>query len=73
MSTYCAQSPGVVVVHTEDNGVVGKFIAAGTQIAAGVRVRARTLALNPQPTPLPFSLFLTPSPGSHPITICARN
>ena len=30
------QSPGVVVVHTEDNGVVGKFIAAGTQIAAGV-------------------------------------
>ena len=30
------QSPGVVVVHTEDSGVVGKFIAAGTQIAAGV-------------------------------------
>jgi aspartate aminotransferase-like enzyme len=30
------ESPGVVVVHTEDSGVVGKFIAAGTQIAAGV-------------------------------------
>lgn len=30
------QSPGVVVVHTDDKGVVGKFTAAGTQIAAGV-------------------------------------
>jgi aspartate aminotransferase-like enzyme len=30
------QAPGVVVVHTEDAGVAGKFIAAGTQIAAGV-------------------------------------
>jgi len=30
------ESPGVVVVHTEDSAVVGKFIAAGTQIAAGV-------------------------------------
>merc|ERR1719373_619429 len=30
------ESPGVVVVHTDDKGVVGKFTAAGTQIAAGV-------------------------------------
>jgi len=30
------QSPGVVVVHHEDKGVAGKFISAGTQIAAGV-------------------------------------
>jgi len=30
------ESPGVVVVHTDDAGVVGKFISAGTQIAAGV-------------------------------------
>jgi len=30
------ESPGVVVVHTDDKGVVGKFIEAGTQIAAGV-------------------------------------
>jgi len=45
----------VVVVHTEDNGVVGKFIAAGTQIAAGVRTLALALALalNPNPQPYP--------------------
>ena len=30
------EAPGVVVVHTEDKGVAGKFIQAGTQIAAGV-------------------------------------
>jgi aspartate aminotransferase-like enzyme len=30
------EAPGVVVVHTEDPAVAGKFIAAGTQIAAGV-------------------------------------
>merc|ERR1719502_1409982 len=30
------QAPGVVVVHTSDAAVPGKFIKAGTQIAAGV-------------------------------------
>ena len=30
------QAPGVVVVHTSDAAVAGKFIKAGTQIAAGV-------------------------------------
>jgi len=30
------QSPGVVVVHHEDQGVAGKFVSAGTQVAAGV-------------------------------------
>jgi len=30
------QAPGVVVVHHEDPAVAGKFIKAGTQIAAGV-------------------------------------
>ena len=30
------EAPGVVVVHTDDAAVGGKFIAAGTQIAAGV-------------------------------------
>jgi len=30
------QAPGVVVVHTSDQQVAGKFIKAGTQIAAGV-------------------------------------
>jgi len=30
------QAPGVVVVHHQDAGVAGKFIQAGTQIAAGV-------------------------------------
>jgi len=30
------QAPGVVVVHTSDAGVAGKFIQGGTQIAAGV-------------------------------------
>jgi aspartate aminotransferase-like enzyme len=30
------QAPGVVVVHTQDGSVAGKFIQAGTQIAAGV-------------------------------------
>jgi len=30
------QAPGVVVVHHADAGVAGKFIKAGTQIAAGV-------------------------------------
>jgi len=30
------QAPGVIVVHTDDAGVAGKFIRAGTQIAAGV-------------------------------------
>lgn len=30
------QSPGVVVVHTDDKGVLNKFLNAGTQIAAGV-------------------------------------
>lgn len=30
------QSPGVVVVHHDDPGVAGKFISAGTQVAAGV-------------------------------------
>ena len=68
------QSPGVVVVHTEDNGVVGKFIAAGTQIAAGVRTPTLTLTLNPQPstlTPTP-TLTLTLSSPSYPIPTCAR-
>lgn len=30
------QAPGVVVVHTNDAGIAGKFAASGTQIAAGV-------------------------------------
>ena len=30
------QAPGVVVVHTADAAIAGKFIKAGTQIAAGV-------------------------------------
>merc|ERR1719482_1791633 len=30
------QAPGVVVVHTTDSSVAGKFVASGTQIAAGV-------------------------------------
>jgi len=30
------QAPGVVVVHTADAAVAGKFVKAGTQIAAGV-------------------------------------
>mmetsp|Transcript_27356 Transcript_27356/g.83174 ORF Transcript_27356/g.83174 Transcript_27356/m.83174 type:complete len:396 (-) Transcript_27356:688-1875(-) len=30
------QAPGVVVVHTNDAGIAGKFAGAGTQIAAGV-------------------------------------
>jgi len=30
------QSPGVIVVHTDDAQVAGKFVRAGTQIAAGV-------------------------------------
>eukprot|EP00310_Coccolithus_braarudii_P026092 CAMPEP_0183340262 /NCGR_PEP_ID=MMETSP0164_2-20130417/6873_1 /TAXON_ID=221442 /ORGANISM="Coccolithus pelagicus ssp braarudi, Strain PLY182g" /LENGTH=415 /DNA_ID=CAMNT_0025510377 /DNA_START=18 /DNA_END=1265 /DNA_ORIENTATION=+ len=30
------ESPGVVVVHHDDGAVAGKFVAAGTQIAAGV-------------------------------------
>ena len=30
------QSPGVVVVHTDDKAITNKFIQAGTQIAAGV-------------------------------------
>jgi len=30
------QSPGVIVVHTDDAQVAGKFVQAGTQIAAGV-------------------------------------
>jgi aspartate aminotransferase-like enzyme len=30
------QAPGVVVVHTSDSAIPGKFIKAGTQIAAGV-------------------------------------
>ncbi|KAL3913555.1 MAG: hypothetical protein SGPRY_007941 [Prymnesium sp.] len=30
------EAPGVVVVHHDDAGVAAKFIAAGTQIAAGV-------------------------------------
>merc|ERR1719271_195256 len=30
------QAPGVVVVHTADATVAGKFVKAGTQIAAGV-------------------------------------
>merc|ERR1719316_2618352 len=30
------QAPGVVVVHTSDSAIAGKFIKAGTQIAAGV-------------------------------------
>lgn len=30
------EAPGVVVVHTADAGVAGKFIQGGTQIAAGV-------------------------------------
>merc|ERR1719324_1646108 len=30
------QAPGVVVVHTSDAAVAGKFVQAGTQIAAGV-------------------------------------
>ena len=30
------EAPGVVVVHTSDAAVAGKFIKAGTQIAAGV-------------------------------------
>ena len=30
------EAPGVVVVHTNDSAVAGKFIKAGTQIAAGV-------------------------------------
>jgi aspartate aminotransferase-like enzyme len=30
------QAPGVVVVHTQDPTVAGKFVQAGTQIAAGV-------------------------------------
>merc|ERR1719420_1818099 len=30
------EAPGVVVVHTSDAAVPGKFIKAGTQIAAGV-------------------------------------
>ena len=30
------EAPGVVVVHHEDAGVAGKFVQAGTQIAAGV-------------------------------------
>merc|ERR1719198_2102682 len=30
------EAPGVVVVHTSDATVAGKFIKAGTQIAAGV-------------------------------------
>ena len=30
------QAPGVVVVHHDDPAVAGKFIKAGTQIAAGV-------------------------------------
>jgi len=30
------QAPGVVVVHTSDSSVAGKFVQAGTQIAAGV-------------------------------------
>lgn len=30
------QAPGVVVVHTADAAVAGKFVQAGTQIAAGV-------------------------------------
>jgi len=30
------ESPGVVVVHTDDTAVLSKFLSAGTQIAAGV-------------------------------------
>jgi len=30
------EAPGVVVVHSDDAAIAGKFIAAGTQIAAGV-------------------------------------
>merc|ERR1719152_937286 len=30
------EAPGVVVVHSDDAAVAGKFAAAGTQIAAGV-------------------------------------
>ena len=30
------ESPGVVVVHTDDSAVLSKFLSAGTQIAAGV-------------------------------------
>jgi aspartate aminotransferase-like enzyme len=30
------EAPGVVVVHTSDSAIPGKFIKAGTQIAAGV-------------------------------------
>ena len=30
------EAPGVVVVHSDDAGVAGKFVQAGTQIAAGV-------------------------------------
>ncbi|MGM0982239.1 MAG: aminotransferase class V-fold PLP-dependent enzyme [Pseudomonadota bacterium] len=30
------QAPGVVVCYTEDEGIVGKFLTAGVQVAAGV-------------------------------------
>lgn len=30
------EAPGVVVVHSDDSAVAGKFVKAGTQIAAGV-------------------------------------
>ncbi|WP_280547340.1 MULTISPECIES: aminotransferase class V-fold PLP-dependent enzyme [unclassified Halomonas] len=30
------EAPGVVVCYTEDEGIVGKFLAAGVQVAAGV-------------------------------------
>ena len=30
------EAPGVVVVHSDDASIAGKFAAAGTQIAAGV-------------------------------------
>jgi len=36
MRVVSFEAPGVVVVHHEDGDVAGKFVQAGTQIAAGV-------------------------------------